>query len=389
MSPDSNPAPEGQHPTITLSFAQKSLLAAILTILTLLAIFLVAEGFLRWQANRAGQSNLSVQWVYDNGFYYHPPRTRFTMPNEKGDMVEIQIDDWGLRNSRHFSDRKKILVLGDSYIEADNTPEDQTFTAALAARLHDRHPGWTVVNGGLNGYSNYESYLLLKHLAKTGLKPDAVILGVCLANDLHDNFFSFGRGIPAAPSGSAAPGLIDRAAGGLKRLLKKSHLVLYVHGYLKTAREPYYSYYLFEVESYRTTPEPYVLEAVSRTRQTLRLLKEFCDGEGIKLGVLLIPPKSQVYEEFLLSVSSSFRPEYIQRCMDIIRGGYSFDRPAEYFRDVCLSMQIPLFDLLPLYRRHRAEKIFYKIDGHWTPLGQSMAADLVVQEFPSDFLVTP
>lgn len=91
---------------------------------------------------------------------------------------------------------RRILLLGDSFVEAFQVDLAKTFgqilERALKARGDWRPFHWEVVNAGMSGIGTTHEYLLLKHRG-FHLLPDVVILFVCLRNDLMDNSPEYGH----------------------------------------------------------------------------------------------------------------------------------------------------------------------------------------------------
>jgi hypothetical protein len=92
------------------------------------------------------------------------------------------------------TERPRVLVLGDSFVEALQVDLEDTFTARLEARL-----GVEMLNGGVSGYSTDNE---LRAFAATGTRysPDAVVLLVHVGNDVLENgarlYLKSNRGLP-------------------------------------------------------------------------------------------------------------------------------------------------------------------------------------------------
>lgn len=84
------------------------------------------------------------------------------------------------------SNEYRIILLGDSFVEGDGTPDDSTISKLLETNLNKNHlkTKYTVINGGISG-SNvlYEQDLYYKKLEK--FNPDMIINTVFL-NDILD-----------------------------------------------------------------------------------------------------------------------------------------------------------------------------------------------------------
>jgi hypothetical protein len=112
------------------------------------------------------------------------------IPNQKGAFQHPDFSTWVEINSRGLRDReyslernekKRMLVLGDSYGWGFGVNNDQVFTELMEAR----HPDWEIINASVSGYGTVQQYL---YLAQRGLlfKPDVVLL-LFNDNDFQDN----------------------------------------------------------------------------------------------------------------------------------------------------------------------------------------------------------
>jgi hypothetical protein len=93
--------------------------------------------------------------------------------------VTFQTDRDGFRNSRELP-QADVIVIGDSFTEAGNIPEEKTFPLRLEQKINR-----PVRNLGRSGYSSPHELVVLK---KYGLpmQPKVVIWQVAEANDLAD-----------------------------------------------------------------------------------------------------------------------------------------------------------------------------------------------------------
>src|SRR5262245_17600376 len=77
---------------------------------------------------------------------------------------------------------RTILFLGDSLVWGYVVEDAERFTDLLRPQL----PGFAIVNAGITGYGTDQEYLLLGRLWER-IKPDVVVLVVCVDNDRRDN----------------------------------------------------------------------------------------------------------------------------------------------------------------------------------------------------------
>ncbi len=85
----------------------------------------------------------------------------------------------------------RIVLLGDSFLEAYQVPIEENFSQRLGARLNERgrETGLRVdaLNQGVHGYGLGVHYLYVRECL-LDWNPDSVVLVLFLGNDLRDNF---------------------------------------------------------------------------------------------------------------------------------------------------------------------------------------------------------
>ncbi len=84
----------------------------------------------------------------------------------------------------------RVAVLGDSFIEAFQVPDEQTFCARLESGLQDCSAlagrQVEVLNFGVSGYGTAQELLMLRHYVWQ-YQPDLVLLAFFPGNDLRNN----------------------------------------------------------------------------------------------------------------------------------------------------------------------------------------------------------
>ena len=84
----------------------------------------------------------------------------------------------------------RIAVIGDSFVELSNLPDEHSLTSLIESRLsacpafYDRRV--EVLNFGVSGYGTAQEYLLLKRQV-VSFHPNLVLLAVYVGNDVADN----------------------------------------------------------------------------------------------------------------------------------------------------------------------------------------------------------
>ena len=315
------------------------------------------------------------QWSERDGYYVYPPGSRFVAPNEEGTNVEIAVDEKGLRNPPHTLGSADVILLGDSFVAAVNTPAGQT----LADRL--RGADLAVYDAGVGGLSTFQELRLLRALLKTA-RPHTVVLCFYLGNDFHDNYFDqsdrerdaatihwLGMTFRPPAHKTAPPGMCARSA-----LCAFLYGRVYLGTILGWTGDRMASFSLAELASYRLTYDAPMNRAVAKTNQAFAELAALARERGFGVVLLGIPSKAQVARS-LEEVDFFDRDQRARgAALAIIRAGYSFDRPDGVARELAQRNGLPYLSLLETFRSAGALNLYYQIDAHWNAAAQALAA---------------
>ncbi len=116
---------------------------------------------------------------------------RWRLPNDtmsdvicNGDTVHIKTNQFGMRDRdrtlQNLSGRKRIVLLGDSFVEGYIVEAHQRYSDILENQTHCEH-----LNFGINSASVINHYLTYKALARR-FEHDAVLISLLPANDFED-----------------------------------------------------------------------------------------------------------------------------------------------------------------------------------------------------------
>jgi len=110
---------------------------------------------------------------------------------KKDFSTEISFNAEGFRDVDHTKEKTdgvyRIVVLGDSYVEALQVPLERAFHRVLADKLsgYIKDKKIEVINFGVSGFGLTQDYLALKHYGYK-YSPDFVILAITTGNDIRN-----------------------------------------------------------------------------------------------------------------------------------------------------------------------------------------------------------
>lgn len=294
-----------------------------------------------------------------------------------------QVSDQGLNDDhmpiRKLPSQKRVLVLGDSFVEACEVRRDQNFCEVLEKRLAARLPyPLQVINAGVSTYSPLLEYVYYKRVLWE-FQPD-IVLQAFFANDVADDL-GYSRfaiydsgGLPLAVLPLRTKDQEDdqtRFSRALHRrpgwLASRSYLAALV-GHTWTARRvrrefpqpPLHDQFFILQDAPGLGPQKE--KGWALTRRYISLLEQACESDGARLILTAVPMAAQIYGQ---STYDTF----------FFRG-----RPTEAdqveVRKIARALNVEFIDLLgPLKRAGRG--LYFPRDGHWTPKGHRVAADTI------------
>jgi lysophospholipase L1-like esterase len=383
-----------------------------LALASLLVLLLALEGGLRLAARFSGPE-LRTTELADYGEYdpllawRKRPGTRLLFTRREY-RVPLEINSLGLRDPergyRAAPGVRRILALGDSYVEGYTVPLESTVTQQMEQRLRHRGCRMDVINGGTTGYSTDQEYLFY---GSEGVRyaPSVVLLFFCL-NDVYYNdsqwyyarvskpVFVYRNGQLVlwkypVPEPKPTPTEPRPEARSAESLLSSSA----VYGWLRARlwlRAPDLYYRLGQLGLWPARrsgggkrPEYRVLETGpearakvegcwEKTNGLLALLANDVRAQGRKLAVVYIPSRMEVDDRAWRPTLRRFEMEEAQSDRRLV---------YEQLRQICERLSVPLLDLTPNLRAVERGFLggpYYPDDGHWNARGHSVAAEAVV-----------
>ena len=170
----------------------------------IIATLAVAEAILRvidlryLRAHRVGADRI---YNYDAELGWFPvPNSEVTFTGIR--TIKVRHNSLGLRDIEHdVRPRPTIAFLGDSFVWGYDAEQNERFTELLREKM----PAHRIVNAGVTAYGTDQEYLLLRRLWDR-IKPDVVVLMVCVDNDRKDNTVNTRQDGPYKPYFAIAPG---------------------------------------------------------------------------------------------------------------------------------------------------------------------------------------
>lgn len=353
------------------------LLNLLLLAAALCGSLLLGEVAVRWLAPQ----NVGIWSTTRDGITIHPPHGKAYLT--KFDQT-VRMNSMGMRDREHSIEKQpgalRILVLGDSFMEAFQVSQDRSFARLLEANL--RAAGIAdaeVINASVSGWGTDDQ---VTYLMRYGIqyKPDLILVGMTLHNDVSDNlreeFHILENGkLRARP-------IREMPFWRYKELELKSFVSTNSHLYqlwIRFWRSPAHQAAGEQLDRHvaaliRTDGGPEIEKGWAMTRGLFKRMREIGAGTGAKTSVFLIPLMIQLSDERL----ALFLEE-----MSLHRAEIMPDRPQRIMKAIGREEGIEVIDLLPSFRswksRHSGE-LHLEGDGHWNAQGHALAAAVVARE---------
>jgi lysophospholipase L1-like esterase len=310
-------------------------------------------------------------------------------PNYSGRLTQgefdtgIHINALGYRGDDFAAakgDALRILVAGDSFTFGWGVNDQETYPARLQQRLGQAFPGrrTEVINAGFAACYSPDTYYLYLKREGLPLRPDAVVVGLYVGNDL-DNAMAFENEWTE----------VDAEGLPLRIRNKETHVVgnLYMPRYVPFRyRVPVLSrLHLFQAVAdvwwelkprlmttlYAAADVPYIYRhsyeertttVLTRVKTLLKATNTIALQAGVPLYVMLIPEDLQMTPETFDASAAEI------------------DKPQRLLKEFFEAEKIRYLDLLPWLREHAAgRQIYFPGDRHWNALGHDLAAEALAE----------
>ncbi len=329
---------------------------------------------------------------------------------EREFVVPVHINSHGRRDVERPWQKppgtRRILVLGDSFVEALHVPLEKAFTRLLEQSLADAPTDrpTQVLSAGVSGYGTAAEVLYFERDGKR-YEPDVVLLAFYPGNDIKNNSPTLEDGFPPR---YAADGTLERVTssrpvskrGGwwpqwkTYRYARKILLTRFPDLAGRAAQLGF-----LDPQALRTAPErdgipvdygayrvPFDDEWESAWEHTERLLERLrrsAERANARLAIAILSTRYLVEDGTWRKVLSTY---------EAMQGKtWELDAPARRVEAWCRRTAVPCVNLTEPFREAAArtrEPLHYAHDGHWTPAGHRLAAEILQTFLQEEELIT-
>lgn len=302
---------------------------------------------------------------------------------------EYRINSLGMRDREHQIEKRantfRVMILGDSFMEALQVDFDHVFAKLLEDKLNEGMPkpqSIEVINIAVSGWGTDEQ---LTYLTRHGLslKPDLILVGMTLNNDVYDNleenFHALsGERLVAKPA-TVIP-IVEYTIWRLKSYVgAHSHTYqlarLWSHaGTMEADRQGLNAHV---VELIQNTPTPQLTKGWMLTRVLLKEIGATARQANAEMAVFLIPLAIQIEDEE--------RARFIAK-HNLPNELVALYSPQAIMKSFGEAEKIEVIDLLSFFKEWKAQHgaaLYRKDDLHWTESGHEVAASAVASQLIS------
>jgi hypothetical protein len=341
-------------------------------------------------------------------------------PRDGGARIPVRINSLGFRGAEFAREKagKRVVVYGDSFIEAEFTPLEATFPVVLEKFLRDatRQPV-EVVNAGVVAYGTDQISLKIDDEIDT-LKPDLVIVSVYAANDfgdlIRDKLFrldadgklvnnphtisptlrAFFNDRPRLRLLSDTVAALPRISAFLSRTpwwedVQRTKPSRYVERAIEMRRMEYEEFVLlkdnevknlfndsYDADISLDTDTDAALYKKRLMEQVVLRIKQTLDARRIPLVLLVIPCSVDVCPSYEVSVDKKIFKRYDPAAL------------TNAVQEIAVKHGIEYLNLYDPFRTNDPCSLHLKYpDGHWNERGQGLAAALMSKLIVSDKLL--
>jgi hypothetical protein len=312
----------------------------------------------------------SSAWLRTPEFATH---LRFNSYGLRGDDVTLEPTPGTLR----------VLVIGDSFVEAGGVAEDETMVARLQALLDRPNRPVQVLNAGMYGWGPAEEYL---YLEREGLRfrPDLVVQVIYIGNDIT-NSLPRGRDERENPGGPVfeidnagrlrqlpwslpEQGSSERLAAALRS--RSWAFRAFETGVVSKLAEPPSGITPRRLSIYRDRESRDVAESWRVVEALLAATNDRARDAGVPFLLAIAPAAWQV--------DSDDWDAIVRELKLADPNGWNMRKPDQRLTEIANRSGVPVIDLLPPMRAEATTtRLYFPLDRHWNASGNRVASEAV------------
>jgi hypothetical protein len=331
----------------------------------------------------------------------------------------VQYNALGFRDDEHptrLPGVRRIVVLGDSFVEAREVAFEETFHQQFERDLNALRPGSVeVINLGMAGLGTVDEYLILREFGPEFVaEGDVVVMVLYVGNDIWDNSLRLNTIVRREPTADR-PGFVVSEGGELvyvpryastAETLSPDELAvldepappppaamppdrpgparavlgwLRGHSYLANAVRNKARRLVegppagvpFEYGVFAAQPDDAWEEAFDITARLVIETQAEAARQGADFLLVLAPARFQVYDDAWEETLNAY-PTMQDGSWDLIQ-------PHALLAEAVTAAGVPTLDLLPVLRACAADRphLYERYGIHWTADGHALVADVL------------
>jgi len=287
--------------------------------------------------------------------------------------ISFKTNSIGLRDKEYphkSTETLRMLVLGDSFTMGWGVEQDEVFMEVFEKKINEDKIfdcNIEVLNAGVYGYGTVDELLFLQKMGLK-LKPDIILLTFFIGNDIFENLDAYRKFFDRKKS--EYPIKKSFSIWCVRFIREHSSLYNFLMARLRNMKV-FRSFYnkqtlLFnageprdEIELYEKSRQESISDYWKVTKDIILKIKRLCDENQIKLILMTIPSKVQVYNEQWTEISKKLE---ISEDSDI-------ELPDKILEKLCIDNGIYFYPLLDQLQASGIENkdLYFKLDRHWKP----------------------
>lgn len=329
--------------------------------------------------------------------------------NTDGYQHTVTWNSQGMHDREHSFNKPdgvfRILMLGDSFVEAQQVEEVQTNHHVLEETLNARAPAnvkFEVISGAIRGWGPAQELIYFRSIGQF-YQPDLVVLLWLPANDLtnvlpYDRltgavgmncyipYFALCEGQFDPEPWFPAPGFAPtwKVCSPTQKRVSSVLNYLYHHSRLYQQLEPILARKSFRID-YANPYTPWLPQAADDealryayqlTDEILFRLSEEARQINAKTALVIVPFNVAVYSE----IEASYR-ESLQQTVKAVTGfEVNPTLPNQHFAELMGRRNLPVLDLHPIFVKQLkagSAALYWPTDPHWTVAGNRLAGQTI------------